>query len=183
MQLKNMPVVTLGTSEGIDALLGYFSDGVAPEVGQRFELVCYAIEGAGKDVRARFHLSPVERSADSVTPVIYRYLRPQDYARETDSPHNLGGVTFAFVINYTKNTVTAGTAICDDDWNFNKGEGRRVALENLTRSPVEFAHDPKQPLVRGLLAKVFEDKDTRSKNPKLAKALFRIMADRIGMGV
>ena len=183
MEHKNMPVVTLGTSEGFDALKGYFTNGEVPKVGQRFELVCYSVEGDGNDVRVRFNFSPVEASAESVSPVIYRYLRPQDYDRETDSPHNLGGVTFAFVINYTKNTVTAGTAICDDDWNFNKGEGRRVALENLTRSPIEFTHDPKQPLVNGLLDKVFKDKDVRSKNPKLAKVLFRIMADRISMGV
>lgn len=183
MENKSMPVVTIGSSNGIGALSPYFSNGELPKVGQRFELVCCAIEESGYDVRVKFNLSPVDASGESASPVIYRYLRPQDYDRETDSPHNLGGVTFAFVINYTKNTVTAGTAICDDDWNFNKGEGRRVALENLTRSPIEFTHDPKQSLVRGLLDKVFEDKDVRSKNPKLAKVLFRIMADRISMGV
>ena len=178
-----LPVMSVRSSEGIGALTIYFADGAIPKVGDRFCLECYDVNDLGRNVSLSFRLAPLSQQVEDVSPVIYRYLRPQDYDRETDSPHNLGGVTFAFVINYTKNTVTTGTAICDDDWNFNKGEGRRVALENLSRSPIEFTHDPKQPLVRGLLGKVFEDKDVRSKNPKLAKVLFRIMADRISMGV
>lgn len=182
MENKSMPVVTLGSSSGLGALSPYFSNGELPKVGQRFELVCCAIEEDGYGVRVKFNLSPVEVSAESVSPVIYRYLRPQDYDRETDSPHNLGGVTFAFVIDYQKGTVTVGTAICDDDWNFDKNEGRLIALQNLSRSPIEFEHDPKVPLVSGLLEKVFGDKHVRSKNPRLAKVLVRIVSDRLGRG-
>lgn len=180
MEQKNMPVVALNSSAGIEALKGYFANGEVPKVGQRFELVCYSVEGDGKDARVRFNLSPIEVPAESVSPVIYRYLRPQDYGRGTDSPHNLGGITFAFVIDYAKRVVSVGTAICDDDWNFSKSEGRRVALENLKKSPIMVEFDPKISLVTAAAHKVFTDKSIRAKNPKLAKVLFKTFMDRLG---
>ena len=178
--LKNSPVVTVRSTEGLDALSIYFADGKIPSVGQKFCLECFEVSyGDGQPASIRLMLSPI--AEDSTTsPVIYRYLRPQDYGSLMGSPSNLGGITFAFMIDYAKNTVFVGTAICDDDWNFNKAEGRRIALESLNKSPFTVAFDPRISLVNLAAEKVFADKALRAKNPKLAKVLFRTFADRLG---
>lgn len=181
-----LPSITIGSVGGSTPLSAFFSDGKIPKVGDRFFLECFKVVdvGGGRST-LQFMLSPLESSGepklrDEKSPVIYRYLRPQDYySGSGDSPHNLGGVTFAFVINHAKGIVSAGAAICDDDWNFNKEEGRRIAYGNLHRAPFEFPYDWRVPLVRGAVDAYFKNKGLRAKNPKLAKALFKLISARI----
>lgn len=176
MSVNKMPVVAIGSTEGVGAMTGYFSDGAVPVVGMMYGLSCFAIEEANGKTMAKFNLVPM-RGVSELSPVIYRYLRRRDPNAVVGSPHNLGGVTFAFQINYTTKKVSVGAAVCDEDWNFNKAQGRDFALANLSRAPFEFDYDPDMSLVSGAIAKVYDDKGLRSKNQKLAKAIKDITRD------
>jgi len=75
---------------------------------------------------------------ESFSPVIYRYVRPCDW---DGAVHNLGGMTLAFQINYTDNTVACGVSMCRDDENFEKYLGRVQAKDRLEGKQYTFKYD------------------------------------------
>ena len=55
---------------------------------------------------------------------VVRYVRPTDCENR---PHNLGGITLAFELDYERMVAKVGWSICADDENFNKALGEAYA--------------------------------------------------------
>lgn len=62
---------------------------------------------------------------------VTRYVRPTDCE---DRPHNLGGITLAFELDYERMVAKVGWSICADDENFDKATGQDLAWRRFYAS-------------------------------------------------
>ena len=106
------------------------------------------------------HWTETMNKNHDLSPVIYRYSRygvrdhlGEFYEGEID---NLGGVTYAFQIDYVTNEVYAGVSICRRDDNFDKALGRGVARERMESEPIAFGYHGEDGLVKSFWTRVYE---------------------------
>lgn len=105
------------------------------------------------------HWSETMDKNHDLSPVIYRYSRYgiRDYLGEfyEGEIDNLGGVTYAFQIDYVTNEVYAGVSICRRDDNFDKALGRGVAKKRMEMCPITFEYDSEDTLIKAFWSKVY----------------------------
>lgn len=106
------------------------------------------------------HWSEIMDKNHDLSPVIYRYSRYgiRDYLGEfyEGEIDNLGGVTYAFQIDYVTNEVYAGVSICRRDDNFDKALGRGVARKRMESEPITFSYNGEDSLVKSFWTRVYE---------------------------
>lgn len=108
----------------------------------------------------RPHWTEIMDKNHDLSPVIYRYSRygirdmfGSFYKGEID---NLGGVTYAFQIDYVTNEVYAGVSICRRDDNFDKALGRGIARKRMESEPITFGYHCEDGLVKSFWTRVYE---------------------------
>ena len=106
------------------------------------------------------HWTEIMDKNHDLSPVIYRYSRYgiRDYLGEfyEGEIDNLGGVTYAFQIDYVTNEVYAGVSICRRDDNFDKALGRGVAKKRMETEPITFEYNGEDGLVKSFWTRVYE---------------------------
>ena len=80
------------------------------------------------------------KNPDCTEAVFFRYIRSTD-DWFTDSKSNLGGMTFAFKLDYTLRKISVGVSVCASDENFCKQTGREIATRRLEQDPYVFGLD------------------------------------------
>ena len=106
------------------------------------------------------HWTEIMDKNHDLSPVIYRYSRYgiRDYLGEfyEGEIDNMGGVTYAFQIDYVTNEVYAGVSICRRDDNFDKALGRGVARKRMESEPITFSYNGEDGLVKSFWTRVYE---------------------------
>ncbi len=78
---------------------------------------------------------------EPISPIIVRHDRylVGEFIMDLDSK---GGVTYAFKLDYKNSVAYVGVAVCSEQENFNKSEGRRLAEHRLKTDSLAFNFQP-----------------------------------------
>ena len=128
--------------------------------------------------REKPHWSEIMDKNHDLSPIIYRYsrygLRDQHDELQYDEIDNLGGVTYAFQIDYAINEVYAGVAVCQRDDNFDKTLGKTIARQRLQREPFTFEYSGEESLVKSFWSRVYSLYH-RGESDALIRALYEVV--------
>lgn len=125
--------------------------------------------------RVKPHWTEIMDKNHDLSPIIYRY-GPRDQYDEMhyDEIDNLGGVTYAFQIDYAMNEVYAGVAVCQRDDNFDKTLGKTIARQRLQREPFTFEYSGEESLVKSFWSRVYSMYNKDGEDDALIRALVGI---------
>lgn len=128
--------------------------------------------------REKPHWTEIMDKNHDLSPIIYRYSRYGVLDRFGDPIYdeidNLGGVTYAFQIDYTMNEVYAGVAVCQRDDNFNKTLGKTIARQRLDREPFAFEYTGEESLIKSFWSRVYSMYNKDGEDDALIRALVGI---------
>lgn len=128
--------------------------------------------------REKPHWSEIMDKNHDLSPIIYRYsrygLRDKHDELQYDEIDNLGGVTYAFQIDYAINEVYAGVAVCQRDDNFDKALGKTIARQRLQREPFTFEYSGEESLVKSFWSHVYSLYH-RGESDALIRALYEVV--------
>lgn len=128
--------------------------------------------------RMKPHWTEIMDKNHDLSPIIYRYsrygLRDQHDELQYDEIDNLGGVTYAFQIDYAINEVYAGVAVCQRDDNFNKTLGKTIARQRLDREPFAFEYTGEESLIKSFWSRVYSMYNKDGEDDALIRALVGI---------
>nr|DAS97349.1 MAG TPA: hypothetical protein [Caudoviricetes sp.] len=109
--------------------------------------------------REKPHWTEIMDKNHDLSPTIYRYsrygLRDHNDELQYDEIDNLGGVTYAFQIDYAMNEVYAGVAVCQRDDNFDKTIGKTIARQRMNREPFTFEYSGEESLIKSFWSHVY----------------------------
>lgn len=124
------------------------------------------------------HWTEIMDKNHDLSPIIYRYSRYGVLDRFGDPIYdeidNLGGVTYAFQIDYAMNEVYAGVAVCQRDDNFNKTLGKTIARQRLDREPFAFEYTGEESLIKSFWSRVYSMYNKDGEDDALIRALVGI---------
>lgn len=127
--------------------------------------------------REKPHWTEIMDKNHDLSPIIYRYsrygLRDQYDELQYDEIDNLGGVTYAFQIDYAMNEVYAGVAVCQRDDNFDKTLGKTIARQRLQREPFTFEYSGEESLIKSFWTHVYSMYH-RGEDDALIRALYQV---------
>ena len=128
--------------------------------------------------REKPHWTEIMDKNHDLSPIIYRYSRYGVLDRFGDPIYdeidNLGGVTYAFQIDYAMNEVYAGVAVCQQDDNFNKALGKTIARQRLDREPFAFEYSGEESLIKSFWSRVYSMYNKDGEDDALIRALVGI---------
>lgn len=128
--------------------------------------------------REKPHWTKIMDKNHDLSPIIYRYSRYGVLDRFGDPIYdeidNLGGVTYAFQIDYAMNDVYAGVAVCQRDDNFNKTLGKTIARQRLDREPFVFEYTGEESLIKSFWSRVYSMYNKDGEDDALIRALVGI---------
>lgn len=128
--------------------------------------------------REKPHWTEIMDKNHDLSPIIYRYSRYGVLDRFGDPIYdeidNLGGVTYAFQIDYAMNEVYAGVAVCQRDDNFNKTLGKTIARQRLDREPFAFEYTGEESLIKSFWSRVYSMYNKDGEDDALIRALVDI---------
>lgn len=128
--------------------------------------------------RANPHWTEIMDKNHDLSPILYRYsrygLRDQYDELQYDEIDNLGGVTYAFQIDYAINEVYAGVAVCQRDDNFDKALGKTIARQRLVREPFAFEYSGEESLIKSFWTRVYSMYNKDGEDDALIRALVGI---------
>lgn len=128
--------------------------------------------------RKKPHWTEIMDKNHDLSPIIYRYsrygLRDQYDELQYDEIDNLGGVTYAFQIDYAINEVYAGVAVCQRDDNFDKTLGKTIAHQRLQREPFTFEYSGEESLIKSFWSRVYSMYNKDGEDDALIRALVGI---------
>lgn len=128
--------------------------------------------------RVKPHWTEIMDKNHDLSPTIYRYsrygLRDQYDELQYDEIDNLGGVTYAFQIDYAINEVYAGVAVCQRDDNFDKTLGKTIARQRLQREPFAFEYSGEESLIKSFWTRVYSMYNKDGEDDALIRALVGI---------
>lgn len=128
--------------------------------------------------RVKPHWTEIMDKNHDLSPIIYRYsrygLRDQHDELQYDEIDNLGGVTYAFQIDYAMNEVYAGVAVCQRDDNFNKTLGKTIARQRLQREPFAFEYTGEESLIKSFWSRVYSMYNKDGEDDALIRALYQV---------
>lgn len=127
--------------------------------------------------RVKPHWTEIMDKNHDLSPIIYRYsrygLRDQYDELQYDEIDNLGGVTYAFQIDYAMNEVYAGVAVCQRDDNFDKTIGKTIARQRMNREPLAFEYSGEESLIKSFWSHVYSLYH-RGESDALIRALYEV---------
>lgn len=133
---------------------------------------------AQESQRVKPHWSEIMDKNHDLSPIIYRYsrygIRDQYDELQYDEIDNLGGVTYAFQIDYAINDVYAGVAVCQRDDNFDKTLGKTIASQRLQREPFAFEYTGEESLIKSFWSRVYRMYNKDGEDDALIRALVGI---------
>lgn len=128
--------------------------------------------------REKPHWTEIMDKNHDLSPIIYRYSRYGVLDRFGDPIYdeidNLGGVTYAFQIDYAMNEVYAGVAVCQRDDNFDKALGKTIARQRLDREPFAFEYSGEESLIKSFWSRVYSMYNKDGEDDALIRALVGI---------
>lgn len=128
--------------------------------------------------REKPHWTEIMDKNHDLSPIIYRYSRYGVLDRFGDPIYdeidNLGGVTYAFQIDYAMNEVYAGVAVCQRDDNFDKALGKTFARQRLDREPFAFEYSGEESLIKSFWSRVYSMYNKDGEDDALIRALVGI---------
>lgn len=128
--------------------------------------------------REKPHWTEIMDKNHDLSPIIYRYSRYGVLDRFGDPIYdeidNLGGVTYAFQIDYAINEVYAGVAVCQRDDNFDKTLGKTIARQRLVREPFAFEYSGEESLIKSFWSRVYSKHNKDGEDDALIRALVGI---------
>lgn len=128
--------------------------------------------------REKPHWTEIMDKNHDLSSIIYRYsrygLRDQYDELQYDEIDNLGGVTYAFQIDYAINEVYAGVAVCQRDDNFDKTLGKTIARQRLHREPFAFEYTGEESLIKSFWSRVYSMYNKDGEDDALIRALVGI---------
>lgn len=128
--------------------------------------------------REKPHWTEIMDKNHDLSPIIYRYSRYGVLDRFGDPIYdeidNLGGVTYAFQIDYAMNEVYAGVAVCQRDDNFDKALGKTIARQRLDREPFAFEYSGEESLIKSFWSRVYSMYNKDGGDDALIRALVGI---------
>lgn len=128
--------------------------------------------------REKPHWTEIMDKNHDLSPIIYRYSRygvlDQFGNPIYDEIDNLGGVTYAFQIDYAINEVYAGVAVCQRDDNFDKTLGKTIARQRLVREPLAFEYSGEESLIKSFWSCVYRMYNKDGEDDALIRALVGI---------
>lgn len=128
--------------------------------------------------REKPHWTEIMDKNHDLSPIIYRYSRYGVLDRFGDPIYdeidNLGGVTYAFQIDYAMNEVYAGVAVCQRDDNFDKALGKTIARQRLDREPFTFEYSGEESLIKSFWSRVYSMYNKDGEDDALIRALVGI---------
>ena len=128
--------------------------------------------------REKPHWTEIMDKNHDLSPIIYRYSRYGVLDRFGDPIYdeidNLGGVTYAFQIDYAINEVYAGVAVCQRDDNFDKTLGKTIARQRLDREPFAFEYTSEESLIKSFWSRVYSMYNKDGEDDELIRALVGI---------
>ena len=128
--------------------------------------------------REKPHWTEIMDKNHDLSPIIYRYSRYGVLDRFGDPIYdeidNLGGVTYAFQIDYSMNEVYAGVAVCQRDDNFDKTIGKTIARQRLVRGPFAFEYSGEESLIKSFWSRVYSMHNKDGEDDALIRALVGI---------
>lgn len=128
--------------------------------------------------REKPHWTEIMDKNHVLSPIIYRYSRYGVLDRFGDPIYdeidNLGGVTYAFQIDYAMNEVYAGVAVCQRDDNFDKALGKTIARQRLDREPFAFEYSGEESLIKSFWSRVYSMYNKDGEDDALIRALVGI---------
>lgn len=128
--------------------------------------------------RKKPHWTEIMDKNHDLSPIIYRYsrygLRDQYDELQYDEIDNLGGVTYAFQIDYVINEVYAGVAVCQRNDNFDKTLGKTIASQRLQREPFAFEYSGEESLIKSFWSRVYSMYNKDGEDDALIRALVGI---------
>lgn len=123
------------------------------------------------------HWTEIMDKNHDLSPIIYRYsrygLRDQYDELQYDEIDNLGGVTYAFQIDYAINEVYAGVAVCQRDDNFDKTLGKTIARQRMNHEPFTFEYTGGESLIKSFWSHVYSLYH-RGEDDALIRALYQV---------
>lgn len=132
---------------------------------------------AQEAAREKPHWTEIMDKNHDLSPIIYRYsrygLRDQYDELQYDEIDNLGGVTYAFQIDYAINEVYAGVAVCQRDDNFDKTIGKTIARQRMNREPFTFEYSGEESLIKSFWSHVYSLYH-RGEDDALIRALYQV---------
>ena len=135
-------------------------------------------EVAQEAEREKPHWTEIMDKNHDLSPIIYRYSRYGVLDRFGDPIYdeidNLGGVTYAFQIDYAMNEVYAGVAVCQRDDNFDKSLGKSIARQRLDREPFAFEYSGEESLIKSFWSRVYSMYNKDGEDDALIRALVGI---------
>lgn len=133
---------------------------------------------AQESQRVKPHWTEIMDKNHDLSPVIYRYSRYGVLDRFGDPIYdeidNLGGVTYAFQIDYAINEVYAGVAVCQRNDNFDKTLGKTIASQRLQREPFAFEYSGEESLIKSFWSRVYRMYNKDGEDDALIRALVGI---------
>lgn len=127
--------------------------------------------------RVKPHWTEIMDKNHDLSPIIYRYsrygLRDHNDELQYDEIDNLGGVTYAFQIDYAMNEVYAGVAVCQRDDNFDKTLGKTIARQRMNREPFTFEYSGEESLIKSFWSHVYILYH-RGEDDALIRALYQV---------
>lgn len=128
--------------------------------------------------RKKPHWTEIMDKNHDLSPIIYRYSRYGVLDRFGnpiyDEIDNLGGVTYAFQIDYAINEVYAGVAVCQRGDNFDKTLGKTIAHQRLQREPFAFEYSGEESLIKSFWSNVYRMYNKDGEDDALIRALVDI---------
>lgn len=128
--------------------------------------------------REKPHWTEIMDKNHDLSPIIYRYSRYGVLDRFGDPIYdeidNLGGVTYAFQIDYAMDEVYAGVAVCQRDDNFDKALGKTIARQRLDREPFAFEYSGEESLIKSFWSRVYSMYNKDGEDDALIRALVGI---------
>lgn len=128
--------------------------------------------------RVKPHWTEIMDKNHDLSPIIYRYsrygLRDQYDELQYDEIDNLGGVTYAFQIDYAMNEVYAGVAVCQRDDNFDKTLGKTIAHQRLQREPFTFEYSGEESLIKSFWSRIYRMYNKDGEDDALIRALYQV---------
>lgn len=168
-RLDNLDEFVTRLDQDLQALEFYVTEDDTPE--RYTEMVAQEAE------RENPHWTEIMDKNHDLSPIIYRYsrygLRDQYDELLYDEIDNLGGVTYAFQIDYAMNEVYAGVAVCQRDDNFDKTLGKTIACQRLQREPFTFEYSGEESLVKSFWSHVYSLYH-RGEDDALIRALYQV---------
>ena len=138
----------------------------------------YTEMDAQEAAREKPHCTEIMDKNHDLSPIIYRYsrygLRDQHDELQYDEIDNLGGVTYAFQIDYAINEVYAGVAVCQRDDNFDKTLGKTIARQRMDREPFTFEYSGEESLIKSFWSHVYSLYH-RGESDALIRALYEVV--------